>query len=83
MFKPPLTTRQPIVATKRTRRHQNKHPLNQHQRRHNQPRNRANSDSFELTRAELRDPGVQAALSEPGAIKGGYLLLTPLTHEAT
>jgi hypothetical protein len=37
--------------------------------------------SFELTRYELQDPGMQEMLSRPGAIKGGYLLIEPLTHK--
>ncbi|KAI8466985.1 MAG: SURF1 family-domain-containing protein [Monoraphidium minutum] len=39
--------------------------------------------SFELSRSELRDPGMRAMLSEPSAAKGGYLLIEPLKHEAS
>ena len=38
--------------------------------------------SFELSRYELSDPGMREMLSVPGAVKSGYLLITPLKHEA-
>jgi hypothetical protein len=37
--------------------------------------------SFELSRYELQDPGMQEMLSKPGAIKGGYLLIEPLKQD--
>ena len=36
--------------------------------------------SFQLTRDQLQDPGVQDMLRVPGAIKSGYLLIEPLTE---
>ncbi|GBF90555.1 hypothetical protein Rsub_03126 [Raphidocelis subcapitata] len=39
--------------------------------------------SFELDRYELQDGGMRAMLSVPGAVKSGYLLITPLKHEGS